>query len=93
MNTILPMLPDPSILDPYFHDIHKNYQVNQVDYTTLALVNERLERIEMMLKLTPILHPSEHLLEKYEELRNAFEEYKKLEQKYITWENLSNDTK
>lgn len=54
-------------------------------------VHERLDRIEEMLKLPPVLRCNEQLEQKYDELQKAREEYERLEQKYITWENMKKD--
>jgi len=51
-------------------------------------LSERLDRIEKMLELPPVLRENKELQEKHDELKQAADDYKKLEQKYITWENM-----
>lgn len=54
-------------------------------------LNDRLDRIEEMLKLPPVLRNNKQLEQKYKELEEAAEAYKELEQKYITWENMKKE--
>lgn len=62
-----------------------------VNGQTQPAVHERLERIEKMLKLPPVLRDNKLLEQKYKELENARKEYERLEQKYITWDNMKKD--